>query len=283
VAVFFHSTQIYQIEIIQIVMQSQKLGIMTTIAALLLVISAVSTITPYSVSATRYDDSNAQSSGANNDCPAELLSVIIGVQQQASANCLNDINSVQDSDGAAISSTPFNAAPSQALDLELEFGDGDGTTPPPPPPPPPPTDTDGDGIPDNSDNCPDVSNPNQADSDGDGIGDACDEIPPSEEICGDGIDNDLDGEIDENCPESCEECLAPLLDEAGLATSVALSLALGPAPFDTDADAIAAICLALETGDISIEDLTEAISGITPNLDIAEQIEACLELFFGIV
>jgi hypothetical protein len=71
----------------------------------------------------KYGDSNAQTSAANNNCPAELLSLIIGVQQQASANCLNDINMVQDSDGAAIASTPTNAAPNQELDLELEFGD----------------------------------------------------------------------------------------------------------------------------------------------------------------
>jgi hypothetical protein len=52
-----------------------------------------------------------------------LLSLIIGIQLQTSANCLNDINSVQDSDGAAISSAPSNAAPNEELDLELEFGD----------------------------------------------------------------------------------------------------------------------------------------------------------------
>ncbi|AFU98474.1 PHB depolymerase family esterase [Simiduia agarivorans] len=37
-----------------------------------------------------------------------------------------------------------------------------------------PTDTDGDGVPDATDNCPAVANPDQADSDGDGTGDACD-------------------------------------------------------------------------------------------------------------
>jgi len=36
------------------------------------------------------------------------------------------------------------------------------------------TDTDSDGIPDNSDNCPDIPNTDQADGDGDGIGDVCD-------------------------------------------------------------------------------------------------------------
>ncbi len=38
-------------------------------------------------------------------------------------------------------------------------------------------DTDGDGIPDTSDNCPQLANADQADSDVDGIGDACDACP----------------------------------------------------------------------------------------------------------
>jgi hypothetical protein len=41
----------------------------------------------------------------------------------------------------------------------------------------PPVDTDGDGVPDETDNCPTVSNPDQADSNGNGIGDACDAPP----------------------------------------------------------------------------------------------------------
>lgn len=40
-------------------------------------------------------------------------------------------------------------------------------------------DNDGDGIPNSSDNCPDVYNPDQKDSDGDGIGDLCDAPTPS--------------------------------------------------------------------------------------------------------
>jgi penicillin-binding protein 1A len=40
--------------------------------------------------------------------------------------------------------------------------------------PPSPSDSDGDGVPDGTDNCPSVPNPDQADTDGDGVGDACD-------------------------------------------------------------------------------------------------------------
>jgi hypothetical protein len=51
-------------------------------------------------------------------------------------------------------------------------------------------DDDGDGIPNNVDNCPNVSNPRQLDADGDGIGNACD---PDKD--GDGVLNPAD-----NCP-----------------------------------------------------------------------------------
>ena len=54
-----------------------------------------------------------------------------------------------------------------------------------------PPDRDGDGIPDDEDNCPDISNPNQADLDNDGIGDVCDDDRDD-----DGIPNAGD-----NCPD----------------------------------------------------------------------------------
>ncbi|MEZ4472804.1 MAG: thrombospondin type 3 repeat-containing protein [bacterium] len=38
-------------------------------------------------------------------------------------------------------------------------------------------DRDGDGVPDATDNCPDVANPDQADGDGDHAGDLCDPSP----------------------------------------------------------------------------------------------------------
>jgi YVTN family beta-propeller protein len=40
-------------------------------------------------------------------------------------------------------------------------------------------DSDGDGVPDSSDNCPSISNPDQADNNGDGVGDACNTVPVS--------------------------------------------------------------------------------------------------------
>ena len=87
-------------------------------------------------------------------------------------------------------------------------------------------DGDGDGIADGSDNCPNVSNPDQTDTDGDGIGDACDSdkdgdgfsvangdcddlnpavYPGATEIQGNGKDDDCDGLIDEFIPLKINE------------------------------------------------------------------------------
>jgi Thrombospondin type 3 repeat len=83
-----------------------------------------------------------------------------------------------------------------------------------------PPDGDSDGVPDSSDNCPTVANPDQADTDGDGIGNACDTTPNGDDD-NDGVDNGSD-----NCP------------------SVA-----NPSQTDTDGDGIGDACDSTPNGD----------------------------------
>ncbi|MBM4106867.1 MAG: hypothetical protein FJ257_11425 [Phycisphaerae bacterium] len=72
-------------------------------------------------------------------------------------------------------------------------------------------DADGDGIPDASDNCPSVANPDQGDCDSDGIGDACD--LPAGDVNGNGV------------PDHCE-CVADI-DDSGEVNAADLSIVLG--------------------------------------------------------
>jgi Thrombospondin type 3 repeat/Calcineurin-like phosphoesterase len=77
-----------------------------------------------------------------------------------------------------------NVSVIRSKDFTVTNGGGDG-------------DADGDGVPDSSDNCPNVYNPGQRDDDGDGVGNKCDtgSTPPTD-TDGDGVSDSSD-----NCPK----------------------------------------------------------------------------------
>jgi len=113
---------------------------------------------------------------------------------------------------------------------------------PTPTPTPTPTveDADGDTVPDDIDNCPDDSNPDQADLDGDGEGDVCDDDVDGDDLsndaeelfgsdpddadstpeslgfdpdtCTDGVDNDGDGLVDAD-DEGCVDVDADVFED----------------------------------------------------------------------
>jgi hypothetical protein len=94
--------------------------------------------------------------------------------------------------------TSMVAAPSRSGRNIFAFVEPPPAPTPPPvrivelPPPPPPPDRDHDGVPDASDNCPDIVNPDQRDIDRNGIGAACQttkEIPPPPEFVGKYVGN----------------------------------------------------------------------------------------------
>ena len=86
-------------------------------------------------------------------------------------------------------------------------------------------DSDNDGLPDITDNCPDVPNPGQSDADDDGIGDVCDSCPTvtGESCCGNGI-----------CDAGEDACSCS--DDCGLSPSTEVACADG---LDDDCDGLA--------------------------------------------
>lgn len=111
-------------------------------------------------------------------------------------------------------------------------------------------DSDGDGIPDETDNCPSVFNPDQADFDNDGIGDLCDG-----DLDGDGVPNELD-----QCSNSP---LGSLIDADGCK-----KFTLPPTNFNVNV--MAPTCTLLNEGSLSIgvEDISHtylvSINGKNP-------------------
>jgi hypothetical protein len=62
-------------------------------------------------------------------------------------------------------------------------------------------DVDGDGIPNDQDNCQNISNPDQSDSDGDGVGDVCDNCPATSNPDQSDMDGDGLGNACDSCPD----------------------------------------------------------------------------------
>ena len=109
-------------------------------------------------------------------------------------------------------------------------------------------DTDGDGVPDTTDNCTFVYNPDQADSNGDFIGDACTEVAPTEVPTAPGIDSDGDGIDDEldNCPN-----------------------VYNPDQADTDGDGVGDACQAAPPTDVPTDEPTTPVEPTVPEAPTA--------------
>ena len=96
-------------------------------------------------------------------------------------------------------------------------------------------DSDEDGVPDDLDNCPNDSNPDQLDSDDDGVGNACDDCPDdplksTPGICGCGVpDTDTDTDSTPDCNDECPD--DPLKTDPGIC-------GCGTADTDSDLDTV---------------------------------------------
>jgi hypothetical protein len=97
-------------------MKKRMLGISAfAMVAVAVVLIATSNVGTQDLFAKRYGQSNAQSAAVSNECPAfqdnDNEGNMAGTNQLAASasNCIGDINMIQDSNGAAIASSPSTA------------------------------------------------------------------------------------------------------------------------------------------------------------------------------
>lgn len=147
-------------------------------------------------------------------------------------------------------------------------------------------DSDCDGVPNGSDNCPGVANPDQADADHDGRGDACDACPadPANDADGDGVcgnvDNcpttpnanqlDTDGDgIGDACDNGCPAGPGNDADGDGVGNACDnCPFVANPDQRDTDGDGVGDLCTPFQNpagGQFVIGDLANMAGGVTVN------------------
>jgi len=139
-------------------------------------------------------------------------------------------------------------------------------------------DFDGDGVPDASDNCPIVPNPDQSDVDSDGLGDACDNcatVPNSNQA---DADHDGVGDVCDACTDTDQDGYG---NPGFLANTCALDncpVVSNPAQTDTDSDDLGDACDNCPTvanpnqADIDndgVGDVCDSCSNIGPSLNVA--------------
>jgi len=131
--------------------------------------------------------------------------------------------------GATDTGTPVNGANSNAYYIVEPLA---------------PVDADGDGVPDATDNCPAIPNPDQANRDGDALGDACDPPDVNPDADGDGVPNitDLCPGTASGTPVAADGCADP--DRDGVSTTAGDNCpnVSNPGQADTDGDQTGDAC-----------------------------------------
>lgn len=180
------------------------------------------------------DDEDADGDGVNDDsdnCPTDPNSDQLDSDADGQGNACDGVEGVcnnaldDDSDGAVDCDDPDCSADITCGEMGEE-------------------DAEGDGVPNLSDNCPEIANADQADTDGDGLGNECDS---HEDNCSNFLDDDEDDDVDCDDPDCALDivCAAPASDDDGDGVENGVDncpLAENPLQEDTDSDSVGDVC-----------------------------------------